>query len=254
MENENIMDSEYDSPIDSQSDSVSEGIDEVSTSDNNNVLSSSDDDCSSEIVLDEIGSSDDVNTSYDVIESDNNEIVEEPKSTVIQVVPYGDDSDSYDVYELDIDSLNQFTQSYVEQSLAVTPSSNDYYSFLGSDVTEYFSGIMANYPLNEYKAYHLRHWVYNSQYSSYYDDYYFLYYNYPSDECVQLYKGYNSSQYVVTVGNAEILDSSITYGSEVGWSDLRGGVNYVSWLSSLCFLGGVLVLYIVHAIFRHLKS
>lgn len=190
--------------------------------------------------------------SIDSIEDSTEESTEEPTSTVIQVEE-NEDGD-LNITELDVTSLNMMSESYVETMLAVTPTSNDYYTFLDSTIEDYFSGIMANYPLNQYKAYHLRHYVYNTQYSSYYDDYYYLFYDYPNNSCLELYKAYNSSSYSATWGTAEILDSTISYGSETGWSDLREGVNYVSWLSALGVLACVCVLYIVHAIFRHLHS
>lgn len=203
----------------------------------------------------ESNSSDTENNSDESTDSDETnleESTEEPTSTVIQV-ERTEDGD-LDITELDVNSLNIMSESYVESMLALTPTSNDYYTFIDSSIEDYFSGIMANYPLNEYKAYHLRHYVYNTQYSSYYDDYYYLFYDYPNNSCLELYKSYNSNSYTATWGTAEILDSTISYGSEVGWSDLREGVNYVSWLSALGVLACVCVLYIVHAIFRHLHS
>lgn len=177
---------------------------------------------------------------------------EQPSSTVIQVTE--GENGNLDITELDVTSLNMMSESYVENMLAVKPTSNDYYTFIDSTIESYFSGIMANYPLNKYKAYHLRHYVHNTQYSSYFDDYYYLFYDYPNNSCLELHKAYDSSSYTATWGKAEILDSTISYGSETGWSDLREGVNYVSWLSALGVLACVCVLYIVHAIFRHLHS
>ena len=198
------------------------------------------------------GSESNSDESADSDESSLEESTEEPTSTVIQV-ERTEDGD-LDITELDVNSLNIMSESYVESMLAVTPTSNDYYTFIDSTIADYFSGIMANYPLNQYKAYHLRHYVYNTQYSSYYDDYYYLFYDYPNNSCVELYKSYNSNAYTVTYGTAEILPSTVSYGSEQGWSDFREGVNYVSWLSALGVLACVCVLYIVHAIFRHLHS
>lgn len=179
---------------------------------------------------------------------------EKPTSTVIQVVENEESETGYVITELDIDSLNKMSESYVENMLAVTPTTNDYYAFLGEDIESYFSGIMANYPLNEYRAYHLRHWIQNTSYSSYYDDYYYLYYDYPNTDCIEVYKSYNASNYQVRYTTAPILSSTITYGSEEGLSDIRKGVSYVEGLSVVCVIAGLLVLYIVGAIFKHLKS
>lgn len=182
------------------------------------------------------------------------EEVEQPKSTVIQVTENEESESGYDVTELDVESLNIMSQSYVDELKAVIPTSNDYYTFIESPIAEYFSGYMGNLPLNEYRAYHLRHWVSSGQYYSYYDDYYYLFYDYPDNKCIELKKYHDSNEYILTDGNAEILSSTITYGSDSGMSDLREGVNYVSWLSSLCVLASICVLYIVNAIFRHLRS
>lgn len=179
---------------------------------------------------------------------------EKPTSTVIQVVENKESETGYDITELDIESLNKMSESYVEAMLAVTPTTNDYYTFLGEDIESYFSGIMANYPLNEYRAYHLRHWIQNTSYSSYYDDYYYLYYDYPNTDCIEVYKSYNASNYQVRYTTAPILSSTITYGSDEGLSDIRKGVSYVEGLSVCCVVAGLLVLYIISAIFKHLKG
>lgn len=203
--------------------------------------------------------SSEVSNTEEIVEYEKSEETEEPEeekptSTVIQVVENEESEMGYDITELDIESLNKMSESYVEAMLAVTPTTNDYYAFLGDDIQEYFSGIMANYPLNEYRAYHLRHWIQNSSYSSYYDDYYYLYYDYPNTDCVEVYKSYNASNYQVRYTTAPILSSTITYGSEEGLSDIRKGVSYVEGLSVVCVIAGLLVLYIVGAIFKHLKS
>lgn len=217
-----------------------------------NEESSTDIDSSSVAVSSSVESDDSSDESSLSSEDSSSEDSEELSSTVIQVEESEDGELS--VTELDVTSLNILSESYVESMLAVTPTSNDYYTFIDSPILEYFEGLMANYPLNQYKAYHLRHYVSSSSYSSYYDDYYYLFYDYPENSCLELYKPYNSNSYTATWGSAEILDSTISYGSEQGWSDLRGGVNYVSWLSALGVLACVCVLYIVHAIFRHLHS
>lgn len=257
---ENVESSSEDN---SQSSEVSQGISEVSDSSSSSIDGGSVGDVSSETSDDVVSTDSDRTDEQSEVAEDQNqeetkedEVIEEerPSSTVIQVSPVeGSDSD-YSITELDVESLNIMSQSYVDSMLAVSPTSNDYYTFMDSNVKEYFSGILANYPFNNYKSYHLRHWVYQSQYSSYYDDYYYLFYDTPDNVCVEVYKPYNSNSYQVTWGNAEILNSSITYGSEVGMSDLREGVSYVSWFAALCVLGCVCVLYIVHAIFKHLAS
>ena len=73
-------------------------------------------------------SNSDVSTysSEDNLEESN----EEPTSTVIQVERT--ESGDLDITELDVNSLNIMSESYVENMLAVTPTGNDYYAFIDS--------------------------------------------------------------------------------------------------------------------------
>lgn len=192
------------------------------------------------------------------VESEEEETEDEkPESTVIQVKEDETSETGYTTTELDVESLNIMSQAYVEQMLAVTPTSNDYYDFIGSDVLEYFSDVMANYPLNDYRAYHLRHWVSSSQYYNYYDDYYYLFYDFNGDsaeECLEIYKANNASNYRFNWGTAEVLNSSIMYGSGENMADLRKGVSYVQEMAFLCSIGIVFVLFVLGAIFKHIRS
>lgn len=186
-----------------------------------------------------------------VSETDGEEEEETPSSTVIQVTPDENSDTGYTINELDVSGLNAFIQAENEVR-SVNPTSNDYYTFLGSDIENYFSGIMANYPLNEYKAVHLRHWIQNTSYNSYYDDYYYLWYDYPSENVVEVYKQYNNSQYVVSNTTQRDLNATIVYGSFQGQSDLRKGVSYVQEIALLGAVGVCLILYILSAFFKHL--
>lgn len=196
-------------------------------------------------------------TESDLKNSDNpdeSQKEEKPTSTVIQVKP-ADNSEGYETTELDVESLNFMAGSYVEELKTVNQGTNDYYAFIDEPIADYFAGIMAQYPLNEYKACHLRHWVQNTQYYTYYDDYYYLWYDLGhNNNYIEVVKYNGQANYVVNRSSGEVLNSTISYGSEVGQSDLRRGVSYVQEMSFLCVLAGVLVLYVVHAIFRHLKG
>ena len=112
---------------------------------------------------------------------------------------------------------------------------------------------MALYPLNEYKAVHLRHWIQNTQYYSYYDDYYYLWYDYPSEDCVEVIKYNGQANWVVNYTIQSDLNSNIVYGSFQGQSDFRKGVSYVQEIALLGSVGVVLVLYILSAFFRSLR-
>lgn len=196
-------------------------------------------------------------TEVDLKNSDNSEEIEEeekPTSTVIQVKP-ADNSEGYETTELDVESLNFMAGSYVEELKTVNQGTNDYYAFIDEPIADYFAGIMAHYPLNEYKACHLRHWVQNTQYYTYYDDYYYLWYDLGhNNNYIEVVKYNGQANYVVNRSSGAVLNSTISYGSDVGQSDLRRGVSYVQEMAFLSVLAGVLVLYVVHAIFRHLKG
>lgn len=195
--------------------------------------------------------------SSEVVDSEEEEIDEKPESTVIQVKEDDSSETGYTTTELDVESLNIMSQAYVEQMLAVTPTNNDYYSFIENDILEYFSDVMANYPLNDYRAYHLRHYVSSSQYYNYYDDYYYLFYDYDGDsaeECLEVYKANNASNYRFNWGTAEVLNASIMYGTDSQQADLRKGVSYVQEMAFLSVLGIIGVLYVLGAIFKHIRS
>ena len=116
--------------------------------------------------------------SDEVSEESEEESEETPSSTVIQVVKDESSDTGYTINELDVQALNDFIRAENDVR-SVSPTSNDYYAFIDGNIYTYFADYMANYPLNEYKACHLRHWIQNTQYSSYYDDYYYLWYDYP---------------------------------------------------------------------------
>lgn len=192
-----------------------------------------------------------------VEESEDEESEEKPESTVIQVIKDETAEDGYTTTELDVESLNIMSQAYVEQMLAVTPTSNDYYTFIETDILEYFSSIMANNPLNDYRAYHLRHWISSSQYYNYYDDYYYLFYDYDgesAEQCLEIFKANNSNSYRLNWGTAEVLNASIMYGTETQQADLRRGVTYVQEMAFLSVIGIISVLYVLRYIFKHIGS
>lgn len=234
--NEDILLTESDSQSNSESVEVLPSDNEVSSS------------VDEELSNNSVGSSEEEN-----VISDNSK--EEPTSTVIQVKENENSENGYDITELDVESLNHMSAAYLESMQTVSPSSNDYYTWIDSDILDYFSGIMANKPFNSYQACHLRHWIQNSQYYSYYDDYYYLWYDLDNSlDYVEVVKYNGQSNYVVNFGNGALLNSTITYGSADNQSDLRKGVSYVQEMAFLSVLACVCVLYIVNAIFKHLRS
>lgn len=229
---------------------------------------SSDSESSNEVISESIENSQisvesnlpDVEQSEDQEEEDSNEQIDnitESGSSVYQVKEDSESETGYSVVGLDVDSLNQMVQGYNEVLTAqtVTPTTNDYYAFIDGDILEYFQGVMANKPLNEYRACHLRHWIQNTQYYSYYDDYYYLWYDYGNSlDYIEIVKYNGQANYIVSNGSGSVLNASIMYGSDDGLSDLRRGVSYVQEMALLCSVAIVLVLYIVRAIFKHLCS
>lgn len=183
------------------------------------------------------------------------EIEEKPSSTIVQYLE--NEEGDLELTELDVNSLNIMSQAYVENMLAVSPTSNDYFDFIPENILSYFQGVMSNHITNDYRAYHLRHWIQNSQYYSYYDDYYYLFYDYDgesAEQCLEIYKPNGQNDYRFSWGNAEVLNATIMYGTGVNMSDLRKGVSYAQEMSMLLVFAGVLCLYIVNAILRHIKG
>ena len=183
------------------------------------------------------------------------EVEEKPSSTIVQYLE--NEEGGLELTELDVNSLNIMSQSYVENMLAVQPGTNDYYDFIPENIMAYFQGVMSNHLTNDYRAYHLRHWIQNSQYYSYYDDYYYLFYDFDgesAEQCLEIYKPNGQNDYRFTWGNCEVLNASIMYGTGENMSDLRKGVSYGQEMAFLLVLAGFLCLYIVNAIFRHLRG
>jgi hypothetical protein len=233
--NENLLSSE----VDTQSDDIDISVSD-STSESEVVLPGSDrTDEQSEVAADQ--------------NQEEPEEEEKPSSTVIQVTEDEDSENGYTVSELDVNALNDYIGAKNEEVRSVTPTSNDYYAFIEGDIYTYFQGIMDNYPLNDYKAVHLRHWVQNGQYYSYYDDYYYLWFDYPARSAVELIRYNGESGYHVNVVQQNDLNSPIVYGSMQGQSDLRKGVSHVQEMAFLGSVCVVFVLYMLGAFFRHLK-
>lgn len=201
-------------------------------------------------------------TVEDIVEYINSKdgLEEEQKETSLEsqannLSSYNADNDS--LTSLDIEALNTMSELYIESSLAsVNVGANDYFDFISDPIQSYFAGVMANYPLNSYRAYHQRHWLQNSNYYSYYDDYYYLFYDYGrSNNYIELYKANGNSNYIVSFGSGSVANASIMYGSDSGLSDLRkGGFSHVEALAFLSVVASACVLYIVGAFFRQLRS
>lgn len=183
------------------------------------------------------------------------EVEVKPSSTIVQYLE--NEEGDLELTELDVNSLNIMSQAYVESMLAVQTGSNDYYDFIPDNIMSYFQGVMSNHLTNDYRAYHLRHWIQNSQYYSYYDDYYYLFYDFDgesAEQCLEIYKPNGQNDYRFSWGNCEVLNATIMYGTGDNMSDFRKGVSYGQEMAFLLVLAGFLCLYIVNAIFRHLKG
>ena len=188
----------------------------------------------------------------------SNEFVnaEEQTPTQIEVVQNSTDDESGEVSttSLDIGSLNEFFASEEElRASQISVGQNDYFDFIPQTIQDYFAGIMDKYPLNEYYAYHQRHWLQNSQYHSYYDDYYYLFPDIKNNptECYEVIKYNGQSNYVVNHTTATRAQATIEYGSAVGQSDFRKGVSTLE-SKALLFTCALLVCYVVlHNLFAH---
>lgn len=192
--------------------------------------------------------------------SDDSEVVQEveEKPTQLEIVSRGSDEVGLDgeqsTTSLDVGALNDFFASEEElRASQIQVGQNDYFDFMPETIQDYFAGIMDKYPLNEYYAYHQRHWLQNSQYYSYYDDYYYLFPDLKNNptECYEVIKYNGQSNYVVNHTTATRANATIEYGSAVGQSDFRKGVSTIE-SKALLFTCGLLVCYVVlHNLFAH---
>ena len=197
--------------------------------------------------------------------SDDSEVVQEVNSvppegsenpSKIEIVQNSTDENSGEVSStsLDIGSLNDFFASEEELRVSqIQVGQNDYFDFMPQTIQDYFAGIMDKYPLNEYYAYHQRHWLQNSQYHSYYDDYFYLFPDLKNNptECYEVIKYNGQSNYVVNHTTATRAQATIEYGSAVGQSDFRKGVSTLE-SKALLFTCALLVCYVVlHNLFAH---
>lgn len=190
--------------------------------------------------------------------SDDSSVIQEveEKPTQLEVVSStpSTDGEGSETTSLDVGALNDFFASEQElRASQIQVGQNDYFDFMPETIQDYFSGIMDKYPLNEYYAYHQRHWIQNSQYHTYYDDYYYLFpdlINNPT-ECYEVIKYNGQSNYVVNHTTASRANATIAYGSAVGQSDFRRGVSTLE-SKALLFTCALLVCYVVlHNLFAH---
>lgn len=191
--------------------------------------------------------------------SNDSSVVEEveEKPTQLEVVSSApsEDGSGSETTSLDVGALNDFFASEEElRASQIQVGQNDYFDFMPETIQDYFAGIMDKYPLNDYYAYHQRHWLQNSQYYSYYDDYYYLFpdiVNHPND-CIEVIKYNGQSNYVVNHTTATMADATIEYGSGVGQSDFRKGVSTIESKALLLAVGFVLCTWVLNNLWKHI--
>lgn len=183
------------------------------------------------------------------------EVEEKPTQLeVVSSVPSNDGSGS-ETTSLDVGALNDFFASEEElRASQIQVGQNDYFDFMPETIQEYFAGIMDKYPLNEYYAYHQRHWLQNSQYYSYYDDYYYLFPDLKNNptECYEIIKFNGQSNFVVNHTTATRANATIEYGSAVGQSDFRRGVSTIESKALLLAVGFVLCTWVLNNLWKHI--
>lgn len=191
--------------------------------------------------------------------SDDSSVVEEveEKPTQLEVVSSApsEDGSVSETTSLDVGALNDFFASEEElRASQIQVGQNDYFDFMPESIQEYFAGIMDKYPLNEYYAYHQRHWLQNSQYYSYYDDYYYLFPDLKNNptECYEVIKYNGQSNYVVNHTTATRANATIEYGSAVGQSDFRKGVSTIESKALLLAVGFVLCTWVLNNLWKHI--
>lgn len=208
---------------------------------------------------DSLAGTDDLESVSDTISDNDNSLdVTNVSDLPVFYDRYNEEVGGYPVY-----IVNDEVQDLSEDDIMLTASYSDYYSYLPTQMEDYFAGILANMKDTDYIAYYYRHYTADS-YSSYVD-YYQLVYDvnlssgvfisgdYP---CITVTRSYESSnsyhQYETTTHLSVVPDFS--YGSFGHLSDLRRGVSHDETYTFLFIAGFCICSYVLHNLFSCLRK
>lgn len=168
---------------------------------------------------------------------------------------YDEDMGAYPVYIID---STEEADTFSEDDLMLSASYTDYYSYLPTQIEDYFSGVLANMKDTDYVAFAYRH--YNSDSYNSYVDYYRLIYDVELSEdslvsgtypCIEVSRSYDYSSSYNQIETTYELTSvpDFAYGSFGHLSDLRKGVSHDETYTFLFFAGFAVCSFVLHNLF-----
>lgn len=174
---------------------------------------------------------------------------------------FNEDMGGYPVYI--VNSEEEEPETLSEDGVLLAASYSDYYSYLPTQIEDYFSGVLANMKDTDYVAYAYRH--YNSDSYNSYVDYYRLIYDVKLSEdslisgaypCIEVSRSYDYSNSYNQIETTYELTSvpDFAYGSFNHLSDLRKGVTHDETYTFLFFAGFCVCSFILHGLFSFFKT
>lgn len=173
---------------------------------------------------------------------------------------FDEDMGAYPVYIVD---LAEEADILSEENLMLAASYTDYYSYLPTQIEDYFAGVLANMKDTDYVAFAYRH--YNSDSYNSYTDYYRLVYDVELNDgalvsgiypCIEVSRGYdyNSSYNQIETTYELTSPPDFAYGSFDHLSDLRKGVSHDETYTFLFFAGFAVCSFVFHNLFISLRK
>lgn len=172
---------------------------------------------------------------------------------------FDEEMGAYPVYIVD---STEEADTLSEDDLMLAASYSDYYSYLPTQIEDYFSGVLANMKDSDYVAFAFRHYTSDS-YNSY-TDYYRLVYDVQLSDgalvsgtypCIEVSRGYDYSSSYNQIETTYELTSvpDFAYGSFGHLSDLRKGVSHDETYTFLFFAGFAVCSFVLHNLFISIR-
>lgn len=171
---------------------------------------------------------------------------------------YDEEIGGYPVY-----IVNDELQSLSDDDVMLTASYSDYYSVLPTEISNYFSGVLANMGDTDYIAYYTRHYTSDS-YSSYID-YFRLIYDIQLESgafvsgdypCIEISRNYGSNNSYQRSDSTVSLTTvpTFSYGSFGTLSDLRKGVSHDETYTFLFIAGFFICSFVLRNLFSCIRK
>lgn len=174
---------------------------------------------------------------------------------------FDEEMGGYPVYI--VNTEEEEPETLAEDDIMLAASYSDYYSYLPTQIEDYFSGVLANMKDTDYVAFAYRH--YNSDSYNSYVDYYRLIYDVELSDgslvsgtypCIEVSRSYDySSSYNQIETTYELVSvPNFAYGSFGHLSDLRKGVSHDETYAFLFFMGFAVCSFVLHSLFNSWRA